>query len=102
MYGDADNDDFVDIKDCTYVQKCIDKVVVQQDYSYYMLVADLNCDSYVDIRDITILQKYLCGINTFIPIDTHTKPSTLTSTTDEPTTPPEKDDDGYNNQIYKP
>ncbi|MGN1131913.1 MAG: dockerin type I repeat-containing protein [Ruminococcus sp.] len=103
LYGDANNDGKVDIRDCTYIQKCINKSVVPQDNNYYMTVADLNQDSRVNIKDTTILQKYINGLYSSLPITTDTpRPTVIYTSTTPTTTVPVNDDEGYNNIVYKP
>ena len=109
IYGDANNDGKVDIRDCTYIQKCINKSVVPKDYNYYITVADVNQDSGVNIKDTTVLQKYINGLYSTIPITPDTpRPTviytttTTTQTTTPTTPPPVNDDEGYNNHVYKP
>ena len=109
IYGDANNDGKVDIRDCTYIQKYINKSVVPEDYNYFMTVADLNQDSQVNIKDTTVLQKYINGLYSTIPITPDTpRPTviytttTTTQTTTPTTPPPVNDDEGYNNHVYKP
>ena len=103
LYGDANNDSKVDIRDCTYIQKCINKSVVPQDYNYYMTVADVNQDSQVNIKDSTILQKYINGLYSSLPITPDTpRPTVIYTSTTPTTTVPVNDDEGYNNIVYKP
>ena len=109
IYGDANNDGKVDIRACTYIQKCINKSVVPKDYNYYITVADVNQDSGVNSKDTTVLQKYINGLYSTIPITPDTpRPTviytttTTTQTTTPTTPPPVNDDEGYNNHVYKP
>ena len=108
-YGDANNDSAINVKDCTYIQKCINKSVVPEDYNYYITVADVNQDSGVNIKDTTVLQKYINGLYSSLPITPDTpRPTviytttTTTQTTTPTTPPPVNDDEGYNNHVYKP
>ncbi len=100
LYGDADKDGFVSIRDCSYIQRCITKDEAPEDYSYYVLAADLDQDSFVNIRDVTILQMFLAGIYSSLPINTTTPPSTTAPSAT--TTQPVNDEDGYNNYVFKP
>ena len=95
-YGDANNDGNVNIKDCTYIQKYINNVVMPENYDYFAIVSDLNKDGEVDMKDVTYLQKLIVRINPSAPDPTET-------TTTAPTTPPQiTDEEGYNNHIYRP
>lgn len=98
-YGDANNDNSINVKDCTYIQKYINNVVKPENYDYFAIVSDINSDGEVDIKDVTYLQKMIVGINPLRPDPTET----TTTTSKAPTTPPQiTDDEGYNNHIYRP
>ncbi len=64
--GDADGDGRITVKDATYIQKLIAKLIpVSGDYAEYVFsdkVCDYNQDGKVTISDATCLQKIAAGI----------------------------------------
>ena len=60
VYGDANGDDFVNVRDITLLQQYLAGWDVTPD----VVAADANGDGSVTIRDITLLQQYLAGWGT--------------------------------------
>lgn len=62
LFGDADSNGVVNIKDATHIQKYIAGIDSQQRYIYsYKKVIDVNGDRIVDIKDVTELQNKILG-----------------------------------------
>ena len=67
VYGAADNDCDVNVKDATLVQKYLAKIVeLDEDTAYY---ADVNSSGDVTISDATLIQKYVAYIIEYFPAD---------------------------------
>ena len=61
MFGDANGDGLISIKDATYIQKAIlstDKIT-----DYLKKYGDINGDGIVNVKDATIIQKYVTGLS---------------------------------------
>ena len=58
--GDADLNGRITVKDATYIQKSVAKIVELNDNS--MLLANVNFDANITIKDATAIQKYLAQI----------------------------------------
>ena len=61
FYGDVNKDGYIDIKDVTYLQKCLTNYpgfTLDKD-SEMRTRADVNGDEEVDIQDGTLIQKYI-------------------------------------------
>ncbi len=87
VFGDANLDEKVNIKDATDIQKVIANIKQSDDISE--LLADVNEDNYINIKDATEIQKWLAKLSINIkigmPLETGTEASTSTqpvSTTD--------------------
>ncbi|MBQ7999707.1 MAG: dockerin type I repeat-containing protein [Ruminococcus sp.] len=68
LYGDADMDDTVTIKDATLIQKAIAQLVTMEQEAMYL--ADVTGDLYITINDATAIQKYIAGVEAFFPVFT--------------------------------
>ncbi len=66
IFGDADSDGFVKIKDVTAIQKYAASIIEFTDNQ--MLSADVNSDTKVNIKDATAIQKWLASISVDYPI----------------------------------
>lgn len=60
IFGDADGDKKVNIKDATEIQKHLADIVNLSEKR--LLCADVNCDGLNNIKDATYIQKYVAGI----------------------------------------
>lgn len=73
LLGDADGNGKVNIKDATYVQKCVAGITNLSDNGKY--TADSNADGKINVKDATEIQKFLAGLNanenigTYIPVE---------------------------------
>ncbi|MGN0453393.1 MAG: dockerin type I domain-containing protein [Ruminococcus sp.] len=59
IYGDADGNGKVNIKDCTLIGKHIAKIVSISDDR--LALADVNEDGVTSIKDVTCIQKFIAG-----------------------------------------
>lgn len=66
LYGDANLDGIVNIKDATLIQKHTAKLVTISGFAFEC--ADVRKDSDVNINDATAIQKYVAGIATNYPV----------------------------------
>ena len=66
LYGDANLDHIVNIKDATLIQKHAAKLVTISGFAFEC--ADVRKDSDVNINDATAIQKYVAGIATNYPV----------------------------------
>ncbi len=66
ILGDANEDNEVNIKDATAIQKHIAKLAELSDTA--LLLADTDADEDVNIKDATAIQKHIAGIDTNYPI----------------------------------
>jgi len=57
--GDINCDDKINIKDATYIQKCLAKIIHMTDAM--KLLGDVDFDGQVTIKDVTLLQKHLAN-----------------------------------------
>lgn len=100
LYGDADLNDKVNIKDATYIQKYL--VGLKRISVHYLPIYDVDQSGDVDIRDATTIQKYVANLLEGTIINKYYKlPSTRptdnieTTYTEEPTEPTTHDDYHY-------
>lgn len=68
LYGDADMDGTVTIKDATIIQKAIAQLVTMEQEAMYL--SDVTGDLYITINDATAIQKYIAGVEAFFPVFT--------------------------------
>ncbi len=61
IFGDANRDYLVNIKDATAIQKHAAEIVKLDDYSIYRV--DVNFDGEINVRDATLIQKWTAGID---------------------------------------
>jgi len=66
IHGDANEDELVNIKDVTAIQKHLAGIALVSSEGYFRADTDLN--DVVNIKDATAIQKYLAGIPTGLPI----------------------------------
>lgn len=66
--GDANGNGRVDIKDATYIQKYVAKMLDSDPYTglYAKFMADINADGEITIQDATLIQKSLARIENAI------------------------------------
>lgn len=64
LVGDADNDGGVDVRDATFIQKYVAKMLESDPYTvpYAKFLADINEDGEITIQDATLIQKDLARI----------------------------------------
>ena len=93
IYGDADGDNIINIKDATFIQKFIAQI--ESEDKFYKEMADCDIDENVTIKDATAIQKYIALIEDtsevgncieYIPPVIPTEPVTTAPT--EPETEP--------------
>lgn len=88
-FGDADNDDNVNIKDATLVQMHVSKsATITGDTT--IVNADADGDGVITIRDATTIQQYCSRMIDYMPAD---KANYVEKTTDV---------GGYYKQVYRP
>lgn len=66
LFGDADMDGALTIKDATIIQKAIAVLVYLSDES--LMLADVTGDNYVSINDATAIQKHVAGLEKTFPV----------------------------------
>lgn len=71
IYGDANRDGFVNIKDATAIQK-VAAGLEALETPQARWCADVNLDGYVNIKDATAIQKYVAGLESEDCIGTET------------------------------
>ncbi len=64
LYGDANSDGDVNIKDATYIQKYCAGMVTELNRT----ASDVNVDGSVNIKDVTVIQKYLIDMYVGLPV----------------------------------
>lgn len=93
IYGDADGDGLINIKDATFIQKEIAQL--DSEDRFYKEMADCDIDENITIKDATLIQKYIAFIEdtgevgniiVYIPPVIPTEPATTAPT--EPQTQP--------------
>lgn len=67
VFGDADLDGKVSVKDATYIQK-VAAHVFELEYKVQHFVATVNLDFDINVKDATLIQKHLAKINVDYPI----------------------------------
>ena len=67
VFGDADLDGKLSIRDATYIQK-VSAHVFELEYKVQYFVATVNLDFDINIKDATLIQKYLANFDTGYPI----------------------------------
>ena len=85
LYGDADQNSTVNVKDATAIQKHIADIISLSEYGY--MVADVDADEKVNVKDATTIQKFVASIINEFPSgkelvidDEPTEPSTTIGT----------------------
>lgn len=83
--GDVNNDNFVNIKDVTLIQKVLVKLAEEPEG--YKERADMNLDGYISIKDATIIQMYIAQMIKELPYKRGEETTTAetTSVTQAPT-----------------
>ena len=66
LYGDADENGIVNIKDATAIQKDVADMTELTELGAYLSDVDMN--GTLNVKDATAIQKHLAGINTGFPI----------------------------------
>ncbi|MBE6734964.1 MAG: starch-binding protein [Ruminococcaceae bacterium] len=69
IYGDADIDGVVTIKDATLIQKYIADIEGADLEGVAFTQANVNGDAAVNVRDATYIQKYVAGIESIFPVE---------------------------------
>ncbi len=67
LYGDADLNEKINVKDATTVQKHTAKMLTLEDKAYVQ--ADVTGDGKVNIKDATAIQKYVAKLITVFPVE---------------------------------
>ncbi|MDO4418939.1 MAG: starch-binding protein, partial [Ruminococcus sp.] len=67
LYGDADLDGKINIKDATTVQKYAAKLLELDETAFVQ--ADVNGDTKVNVKDATAIQKYVAKLITVFPVE---------------------------------
>ncbi|MBQ7385596.1 MAG: starch-binding protein [Ruminococcus sp.] len=67
LYGDADLNEKINVKDATTVQKHTAKMLTLEDKAYAQ--ADVTGDGKVNIKDATAIQKYVAKLITVFPVE---------------------------------
>ena len=62
LYGDANGDGIVSIKDATAIQKSL--AGLSQDFVFMAQFADCDTNGVVSIKDATCIRKFIAGVNT--------------------------------------
>ncbi|MGN1051420.1 MAG: dockerin type I domain-containing protein, partial [Acutalibacteraceae bacterium] len=60
VLGDSNGDKYLDIRDCTFIQKYLAKIVKEDEI--LTSLSDFNGDGSINIKDATKIQKYIVGI----------------------------------------
>lgn len=66
ILGDVNNDNKVNIKDATMIQKAAAEIITLTDKEN--IRADVNSDNNTNVKDATTIQKFIAGIETSFPI----------------------------------
>lgn len=103
LFGDANGDSEVDIRDVTYVQAYLAEYY--DSTSVDIKMADVNQNGYVDITDASMIQAYVVGKTNEFPTEENTTQPENNTTQPEVTTlatEPATDSNGYYEAILKP
>ncbi len=73
LYGDADLNGLVNIKDATTIQKFAADMIALDDVAFTQ--ANVTGDKAVNVRDATAVQKHVAGLITEFPVEAKTAPA---------------------------
>lgn len=86
LLGDVDNNNVINITDCSLLQKYLLKALVPEDLEF-LLRCDTDKNGYVNIKDATLIQMYIAKSITSFEEFTYTQPeiqqNTVLKETDE-------------------
>ena len=65
IFGDVDNNRVLNVKDATFIQKCISEILKFPGYDFVdssVYISDFNRDGERNVKDATAIQKHIAGL----------------------------------------